>query len=299
MRSKLHWLQATIISGALYGCLDSQVEDPVPEKSVARDERERKEEAAAPRAPEALAKAADGELRYIGVLKGAACPAGSTEEWIYMDNDNATYWYQTMYLSATLPDGSVQNKSFGDWSSLGLKGVYLDYSLGRPTNTKLTFCKMLGSVLPTAKRDYAVLRFDSECPTGGIPFGLVTDDEDSPAHNNLNAASSGIWPNYSTKGGGLLGSTQLEFCYVPGNPQATNAWWTNHGAGVFTNEEELFGFSQEMRGKFRMSAEAQLCCYSRFDLSNAYWTPDNSWKAQNFAFMNSAHITMKASWKKP
>lgn len=93
------------------------------------------------------------------------------------------------------------------------------------------------SELPQGGEDYVVLRLSASCPTNGIPFARIFDNED---YNNHNSNFS-ISPSYQSSAPSS-GITRMEFCFVPSNPSGSGfatAPWAGSQNGVFVPKFHL------------------------------------------------------------
>jgi hypothetical protein len=85
------------------------------------------------------------------------------------------------------------------------------------------FLKTTLTSLPVLKYDYIAVLLSTNCPTNGLQFGEVFDDEDTDNHDWASPSVSPGWSRQDWTG------TRLEFCLVPGNNSlSTNIqppWW--------------------------------------------------------------------------
>ena len=80
--------------------------------------------------------------------------------------------------------------------------------------------------MPKVPYDYVVLMLDDACPKGSQHFTRHHDTEDS---NNKNGHEGDIWPN------SVGGNADLEYCYVPADPNSTKKYPVDSKYGVFAN----------------------------------------------------------------
>ena len=76
--------------------------------------------------------------------------------------------------------------------------------------------------------DYAVLRYDDDCPNGAKKFRRHHDTEDS----GYNSSYGSIWPSVVYK---TVENADLEFCFVPATPGATADFPLDGKYGVFAD----------------------------------------------------------------
>ncbi|WP_173474182.1 hypothetical protein [Fibrobacter succinogenes] len=94
------------------------------------------------------------------------------------------------------------------------------------SKSTFTYRPVFYNEMPKVPYDYVVLKLDNACPKGSQHFTRHHDTEDS---NNDNGYKRDIWPNY------VGGNADLEYCYVPADPNSTKKYPVDSKYGVFAN----------------------------------------------------------------
>ena len=146
----------------------------------------------------------------VGVLgfAGQKCPSGNSYDfYVFLDTED--------HKSTTGVSGDNQDTQ-----------TPAGFRIGKKKNVHIFFCIMDSRNLRPVPYDYAVLRYDMDCPNGAKKFRRHHDTEDS---DNCNSSGGSIWPS------AVYRDVDLEFCYMPATPGATAEFPLDGQYGVFAD----------------------------------------------------------------
>lgn len=177
---------AALMSGCLAGPEEPCVDDACElEDGVGDEDLESVGDEAVGEAESALCSCTCNGVDDVGVIPETSCPADVDKVTIYMDDEDTT-----------------NGNNRGGWIGATQSG----------SNTKLTFCRVPGSMFKTLNtaEPYAVVKLGSTCPAGSEPFSRTFDNENT---SNDNSYTGNIYPNVSTKS---PSKTTIAFCLFRG-----------------------------------------------------------------------------------
>ena len=162
------------------------------------------------------------------LMQNDSCPEGNG--YIKLVDENPNNGSQSYIRTGT--SGNFTDWGWGNWGYGIWIGPVGDQALG----TQFRFCREYVDTLPQTNNPYAVIKMSNSCPTNGLSFARVSDNDNYFADLNWN--SGGILPSKQSPDDTTTtpnGVTKMWFCYVKGNGGANDPPWKSRKQAAFAN----------------------------------------------------------------